>query len=105
MKYIFILCVLHIDSASGCCAMNSFREPEILLPRNWSAREAKGSDNTIHINIQNGCLLEVDDPWFEPEEWNGMACTKEEQPKARDNQSGSCNTDCDCVPCAPYCSR
>ena len=105
MKYIFILCVLHLDSAIGCCSVNSVREPEILPPL-MPAREARGgASHAIHINIPNGCLLEVDDPWFEPEEWNGMECTKEEQPKARDNKYNSCNTDCDCVPCAPYCSR
>ena len=41
MKYIFILCVLHLDPAIGCCSVNSVREPEILPPL-MPAREARG---------------------------------------------------------------
>ena len=96
MKYIFMLLVLHLESAivTGCCSVKTVREPEILSPLPFLLQERKAK------------LL---DPWFEPEEWNNKTCTDEEKPKVRLHkgklQPESCNTDCDCVPCAPYCSK
>ena len=92
MKYIFMLLVVHLESAivTGCCSVKTVREPEILSP--LLARKAK-----------------VLEPWFEPEQWNNKTCTDEEKPRVRlhkgELQPESCNTDCDCVPCAPYCSK
>ena len=47
MKYIFMLCVLQINSAivSGCCSVTT-REPEILPPLSTllQARTAKGKE-------------------------------------------------------------
>ena len=116
MKYIFMLCVLQIKSAivSGCCSVST-REPEVVLSPLMQARTAKGKELLVRDRELKVCdamkrskvelYLEWADPWFVPEEWNNLPCTKEEMPRVRDNQAGSCNTDCDCVPCAPYCSK
>ena len=45
MKYIFMLCVLQINSAivSGCCSVST-REPEVVLSPLMQARTAKGKE-------------------------------------------------------------
>merc|ERR1711934_1036454 len=83
-----ILCVysLSTEIGSGCCrTMTDRTEPVILSPLPRS-REAK----------------DVDDPWFEPE--FGECSDDYEVPAARNNEEWTCNTDCDCVPCSPYCN-
>merc|ERR1712137_1511839 len=49
-----------------------------------------------------------DEDIFEPEEWTGEPCTKEEFIEwglEHENRGpGSCQWDCDCPPCSPYCN-
>ena len=104
MRNIFsLICCLPIfcDIVTCCCSVKTVREPEIFAPVVRNPR-SKSSIKFQCLLYESGTETEV---WYRPEEWNGQTCREEERPRARDNQPGSCNTDCDCVPCEPYCSR
>ena len=63
--------------------------------------EIKDQDDNVEIEYSEP---QDDSEYYEPE-WSGEVCSEEEFAMANVGRgAGSCNKDCDCPDCAPFCS-
>ena len=63
--------------------------------------EIKDEDDNVEIEYSEP---QDDSDYYEPE-WSGEDCSEEELAMANVGRgAGSCNKDCDCPDCAPFCS-